>query len=346
MKKIKAGVLGATGMVGQRFVQLLDGHPWFKLRELCASERSAGKSYNEALSGRWKIGEKVPGGVKDITVKECSPKDADCKIVFSALDSSVAGPIEEEFARAGFAVCSNSRNHRFDPDVPLLVPEVNHQHAQAVKSQKYGDGFIVTNPNCSTAGLVLPLKALMDAFGLGKVLVTTMQALSGAGFKGFELDIGDNVLPFISGEEGKVETEPLKILGDFRNGKFVNADIKFSAQCNRVNVIDGHLEAVNVKLSRKPAADELLEALRNFNSLKGMKLPSAPDPPIIVKEEEDRPQPKYDRNAGNGMAVTVGRIRDCPILDYKFLVLSHNTIRGAAGGSILNAELLVKNGLV
>ena len=280
-----------------------------------------------------------------MTVSECRP-GIDCELVFSALDSSVAGPIEEEFAKAGTAVSSNSRNHRFDSDVPLLVPEVNPGHIDAVKTQKYGGGFIVTNPNCSTSGLVLPLKALMDSFGIEQVFVTTMQALSGAGFRGFELDMQDNVIPFISGEEGKMETEPLKILGAFDGGRFVNADMMLSAQCTRVNVVDGHTEAVSVKLRRKPSADELATVLRGFNPLKGMKLPSAPDPPILVASEEDRPQPKRDREAGRGMAVTVGRIRQCPILDYKFVLLSHNTVRGAAGGSILNAELLAKKGFV
>ncbi len=345
MKKRKVGVLGATGMVGQRFIQLLERHPWFDVTELAASRRSAGKRYDEALAGRWKIGGDVPSSVKDLIVKGCKP-GLDCDIVFSALDSSVAGPIEEDFARAGYAVCSNSRNHRTDPDVPILVPEVNHDHASIVKSQKYGRGFITTNPNCSTAGLVLPLKALIDSFGVEKVLVTTMQALSGAGFNGFSLDIEDNVIPFISGEEGKMESEPLKILGSIKDGTFVNSHIKLSANCNRVNVIDGHLEAVNVRLSAKTDLDGVISAFRDFNPLKGLGLPNAPDPPIIVTDKEDRPQPKYDRSAGNGMAVTVGRVRECPIMGYKFLVLSHNTIRGAAGGSILNAELLVKKGLV
>ncbi len=343
MKTIKVGVLGATGMVGQRFVQLLENHPWFKLTELCASERSAGKSYEEALGDRWKIGGTVPSCANDAVVKKPEP-GIDCDLVFSALDSSVAGPIEESFAKSGYVVCSNSRNHRFDPDVPLLVPEVNHGHMEAVKAQNYGDGFIAANPNCSTTGMVIPLKALNDAFGVSNVFVTTMQALSGAGFNGFGLDIEDNVLPLISGEEEKMESEPLKILGKFNGRSFVNADMKFSAQCNRVNVIDGHMEALNVKLSEKTGTEDFVSALGNFNPLKGLNLPSAPDPPIIIAEDEDRPQPKYDRNSGNGMAVTVGRIRECPILDYKFLVLSHNTVRGAAGGSILNAEFIAKKG--
>jgi len=345
MKKVKVGVLGATGMVGQRFIQLLENHPWFEVTELAASGRSAGRSYPDAVGGRWKIGGKIPDFAKDMTVKECRP-GLDCRIVFSALDSDVAGPIEQEFARKGYVVCSNAKNHRMEPDVPLLVPEVNPDHIGAVKGQRFGDGFIVTNPNCTTIGLVIPLKPLQDSFGLKKVFVTTMQALSGAGFRGFELDIQDNVIPYIDGEEPKVESEPLKILGGFRSGKFTDADMKISSHCNRVNVVDGHLETVNVELEQKPDIDEFTEALRKFNPLKGLKLPSAPDPPIVIRKEDDRPQPKYDRNEGHGMAAVVGRIRKCPILDYRFIVLSHNTIRGAAGASILNAELLLKKGYV
>lgn len=352
MRKIKVGILGATGMVGQRFIQLLAKHPWFDVTELAASERSAGKPYSEAVGDRWKIGGEIPGFARDMMVKQCKP-GLDCDIVFSALDSSVAGPIEEELARDGYPVCSNSKNHRMDPDVPLLVPEINHDHLEAIKGQKFGDGFIVTNPNCSTIGLVIPLKPLMDSFGLKKVFATTMQALSGAGFKGFDLDIQDNVLPYIGGEEEKVELEPLKIMGRFENGRFVDAELNISAQCNRVNVMDGHLETVNVELAKKAGIDEVIDSFKGFNPLEGLGLPSAPNPPIIVKEEEDRPQPKYDRDAGEGiselargMAVTVGRVRECRVLDYKFLLLSHNTIRGAAGASILNAELLMKKSII
>jgi aspartate-semialdehyde dehydrogenase len=346
MRKLRAGVLGATGMVGQRFVQMLERHPWFTLTEVAASGRSAGRTYLDAVSGR-RIA--YDSGIADgLTVKECKP-NLDCDVVFSALDASVAGPIEEEFARAGYAVFSNSRNHRMDPFVPLLVPEVNASHADAVKLQdrgKNGKGFIVTNPNCSAAGLVIPLKALMDAYGLEKVMVTTMQALSGAGFSGASIDISDNVIPFIQGEEGKLESEPRKMLGSFDGKAFSNANITVSAQCSRVNVSDGHTEAVSVSLRDKPSMAEVTKALRKFNPLRGMDFPSAPNPPIIVRMEEDRPQPKHDRDAGKGMAVTVGRIRECPILGYKFFVLSHNTIRGAACGSILNAELMMKKGLI
>ncbi|MBI2653844.1 aspartate-semialdehyde dehydrogenase [Candidatus Woesearchaeota archaeon] len=347
MNKIKVGILGATGMVGQRFIDLLQSHPWFEIAELAASEKSAGKTYEEAMEGRWKVSAEIPNKVRKMKVKECKP-NLDCRIIFSALDSSVAGPIEEEFAKNGYVVSSNSRNHRMDNDVPLLIPEVNPEHLSIIKKQKqrFGKGFIVTNPNCSAMGLVMALKPLQDAFGLKKVFVTTMQAVSGAGYPGVaSLDVLDNVVPYIGGEEEKMESESLKLLGNVKNDKFVYADIKVSAQCNRVNVKDGHLEAVNVELGRKATLDEIKNAFKNFNPLKKLNLPSAPNPPIIVREEIDRPQPKYDRDLGNGMAVAVGRIRKCNILDYRFLVLSHNTIRGAAGAAILNAELMKVKGV-
>lgn len=335
-------------MVGQRFVELLQNHPWFELAELAASEKSANKSYEEVMEGRWKVSSDIPRKARKIVVKECKP-NLDCKIVFSALDSSVAGLIEEEFAKSGYIVSSNSKNHRMDEDVPLLIPEVNAEHLSIVKQQKkrFGGGFIVTNPNCSAIGLVIALKPLQDAFGLKKVFVTTMQALSGAGYPGVaSLDILDNVVPYIGEEEEKMQTESLKLLGKVENNKFKFADLKITAQCNRVNVKDGHLEAVNVELGRKAEIEDVKKTFLNFNPLKGMILPSAPNPPIIVREEINRPQPKYDRDAGNGMAVSVGRIRKCNILDYKFLVLSHNTIRGAAGAAILNAELMKAKGII
>lgn len=346
MPKIKVGILGATGMVGQRFIELLQNHPWFELKELAASEKSAGKTYEETMQGRWRVSAQIPQSVRKIKVKECKP-NLDCKLVFSALDSSVAGTIEESFAKNNFIVSSNSKNHRMDNDVPLLIPEVNPEHLSIITKQKnrFGKGFIVTNPNCSAAGLVVALKPLHDAFGLKKVFVTTMQALSGAGYPGVaSLDILDNVVPYIGGEEEKIETETLKLLGTIKNDKFSFAEIKISAQCNRVNVKDGHLEAVNVGLNKNAELEEVKDAFKKFNPLKRLNLPSAPNSPIIVREEIDRPQPKYDRDLGNGMAITVGRIRECSILDYKFLVLSHNTIRGAAGAAILNAELMKVKG--
>ncbi|MBE9522161.1 MAG: aspartate-semialdehyde dehydrogenase [Proteobacteria bacterium] len=349
MEKIKVGILGATGMVGQRFIQLLEDHPWFEISELAASERSAGKPYGEAVSGRWKLETTIPDKTASMMVKECKP-GLDCKIVFSALDASIAGSVEEDFAKAGYVVSSNSRNHRMDEDVPLLIPEVNAEHTAMIENQreKYnGKGYIVTNPNCSTIGLVLALAPLHKKYDIKKLIVTTLQALSGAGFPGVpSLDILDNVIPFIGGEEGKMESESLKLLGTLKGGKFVYADIKISASCNRVSVKDGHLECVSIAMDKKPSIDEIILALKEFNPLKDLNLPSSPPQPIIVKEEENRPQPKYDRDLGKGMSSIVGRIRECPVLDYKFLILSHNTIRGAAGAAILNAEYLKVKGLL
>jgi len=349
MEKIKVGILGATGMVGQRFIQSLEDHPWFEISELAASERSAGKPYEEAVSGRWKLETLIPAKTASIGVKECIP-DLDCKMVFSALDADIAGPIEKAFAKAGYIVSSNSRNHRMDDDVPLLIPEVNADHTAIIEQQrkKYnGKGYIVTNPNCSTIGLVLAVAPLHKKYGIKKLVVTTLQALSGAGFPGVpSLDILDNVIPFIGGEEEKMESESLKLLGTLEGGKFVYADIKMSASCNRVHVKDGHLECVSVEMEKKPSKEELIHTLKEFNPLKDLNLPSSPPQPIIVKEEENRPQPKYDRDLGKGMASIVGRVRECPVFDYKFLILSHNTIRGAAGAAILNAEYLKVKGLL
>jgi aspartate-semialdehyde dehydrogenase len=349
MARIKVGVLGATGMVGQRFIQLLEGHPWFEVAEVAASERSAGRTYAEVMQGRWKVEGAIPPRLAQLTVKECVPT-LDCRLCFSALDSSVAGPVEEEFAQAGYAVSSNSKNHRMDSDVPLLIPEVNADHLDIIPSQKdrWGsDGYIITNPNCAAIGLVMPLGPLHKRFGVDKVIVTTMQGLSGAGYPGVaSLDIIDNVVPFIGGEEPKVESEPLKILGSLNGDQFVPADLTISASCTRVHVQDGHLESVSVGLKQKASADDLIATWTEFDPLGGQELPSAPSPPIIYRREDDRPQPRRDRGEGNGMACVVGRLRKCSILDYKFFVLSHNTIRGAAGAAILNAEYLYKKGLL
>jgi aspartate-semialdehyde dehydrogenase len=349
MARIKVGILGATGMVGQRFIQLLEGHPWFEVTEVAASERSAGRTYAEVMQGRWKVEGDIPPRVARLRVKKCVP-NLDCRLVFSALDSSVAGPVEEEFAQAGYVVSSNSRNHRMDPDVPLLIPEVNADHLDIIPSQKdrWGsDGYIITNPNCAAIGLVMALGPLHKRFGLDKVIVTTMQGLSGAGYPGVaSLDIIDNVVPFIGGEEPKVESEPLKIMGSLNGDQFAPADLTVSASCTRVHVQDGHLESVSVGLKQKASADDLIATWEAFDPLGGQELPSAPSPPIIYRTEDDRPQPRRDRGAGNGMACVVGRLRKCSILDYKFFVLSHNTIRGAAGAAILNAEYLYKKGLL
>ena len=349
MEKIKVGILGATGMVGQRFIQLLENHPWFEIGDLAASERSAGKPYEEAVSGRWKLETPIPEKTASMVVKECTP-NLDCKVVFSALDASFAGPVEEDFAKAGYVVSSNSRNHRMVDDVPLLIPEVNAEHTAIIEQQKKrfnNKGYIVTNPNCSTIGLVLALAPLHKKYSIKKMVVTTLQALSGAGFPGVpSLDILDNVIPFIGGEEAKMESETLKLLGTLEGGKFVFADIAVSASCNRVNVKDGHLECVSIKLEKKPSRDELTRTLQSFNPLKELNLPSSPPQPILVKEEDSRPQPKYDRDLGKGMASIVGRIRECPVLDYKLVILSHNTVRGAAGAAILNAEYLKVKGFL
>lgn len=319
-RRYKVGILGATGAVGQRFVQLLEGHPLFEVAKLGASERSAGKSYEEAVT--WRMTTDLPGDVAGLPVMLCEPEHFEgVDLVFSGLDSSVAGEVESAFEISGFSVISNSKNHRMDEGVPLLVADVNPEQADLVKGKK---GFIVTNPNCSTVGLVTALKPLLP-LGVEKVMVTTMQATSGAGFPGGEpLDITGNVIPYIDDEEPKLEEEPEKILGE----KFV-----ISATCNRVPVQDGHLEVVSVKFKEKPSLEAVKEAFEGFG-------------PVIYTEESDRPQPLLDRDAEKGMAVTVGRLRECPVLDYKFHLLVHNTIRGAAGIAILNAELLVKKDLI
>jgi aspartate-semialdehyde dehydrogenase len=348
-RKIRAGVLGATGIVGQRLVSLLADHPWFELTEVAASERSSGKTYAEAA--RWHLDAPIPGTARDLIVKGLDPS-LDCDFVFSALDSSVAGAAEEEFARAGYPVVSNSRNHRTAPDVPLLIPEVNAAHLDAIprqqKNRGYDTGFIVTNPNCSTAGLVLVLKPLADAFGLEKVFVVTLQAISGAGYPGVaSLDIQGNVVPFISGEEQKMESEPQKLLGKWDGARFVDAGLGLSAHCNRVPVVDGHLECVSVGLKKIASLDEVREALRTFEiDAELASLPTAIRNPIVVLEEENRPQPRRDVNAGNGMAAVVGRVRECPLLDVKLTLLSHNLVRGAAGAALLNAELLAARGFL
>ena len=348
-QKFRAGILGATGTVGQRLVQLLDGHPWFELTEVAASERSSGKQYSEAV--KWHLDTPIPAGAAGLVVKDLGPT-LDCDFVFSALDSSVAGPAEEEFARAGYPVVSNSKNHRMSPDVPLLIPEVNAAHLDAIPAQQknrgYGCGFIVTNPNCSTAGLVLVLKPLADEFGLEKMFVVTMQAVSGAGYPGVpSLDILGNVVPFISGEEEKMEEEPQKLLGRWDGSRFIEAGLGISAHCNRVPVENGHLECLSVSLKKIATLREVREALRNFTvSDELAALPTAVKNPVVVLDEENRPQPRRDVNAGNGMAAVVGRVRECPLLDVKLTLLSHNLLRGAAGAALLNAELLASRGFL
>ncbi len=341
--KLKVGILGATGMVGQKFIELLSEHPWFEITSLAASERRIGKKYGEEV--RWIVSQDVPKEVRDLELLPMDPKKFDADIVFSALPSDVAREVEKKFAEAGFVVASNASAYRMEEDVPLIIPEINAEHLALIDVQKKNrgwDGFIVTNPNCTTIILTLTLKPLMD-LGLREVNVATMQALSGAGYPGVaSLDITDNIIPFIKGEEEKVESEPLKILGKLEGNRIRFADLKISASCHRVPVIDGHTEAVFAKFDRKVTVEEVREA---FESFKPLDLPSSPEKLIIVRDEEDRPQPRLDRNAGRGMSVVVGRIRE-DASGIKYVVLGHNTVRGAAGASILNAELLVKEKII
>ena len=348
--KRKVAILGATGAVGQRFIQLLQGHPWFKIEVLAASERSAGKKYNDACN--WVMESNLPKEIAEMTVADATvqavEKAGDVDIVFSSLPGELAGPVEAEFA-ALYPVFSKASAHRMEKDVPLLIPEVNPEHLALVpiqKKQRGWKGFITTDPNCSTIQLAITLKPLMS-FGLSQVMVTTMQALSGAGYPGVpSLDIIDNVVPFISKEEEKMECENLKILGAF-NGKTVqDADFVISASCNRVHVKDGHLESVFVKLDSNPSLEEVEEAFRKFRGEpQRLKLPSAPENPIVVRKEQNRPQPRFDRDEGKGMSVVVGRLRKDPIMTMKYMCLGHNTIRGGAGAGILSAELMVAKGL-
>ncbi|HEV3220110.1 MAG TPA: aspartate-semialdehyde dehydrogenase [Candidatus Acidoferrales bacterium] len=349
MNSFRVGVLGATGTVGQQIIHRLRAHPWFCVTALAASGRSAGKCYADAAP--WRIPESLPREIGALPVRSLDD-ELDCDFIFSALDSSVAGDAEENFARRGYAVISNSSNHRMDVDVPLIVPEVNPDHVALVEAQRarrgYTSGFIVTNPNCSAAGLVIALKPIDDAFGVEAVSVVTMQALSGAGYPGVaSLDAADNVIPFISAEEEKLESEPRKILGTLRGNSIAPAEIRISAQCHRVPVSHGHLEAVSLKLRTKASPEDIAAVLREFRGEpQRLEPPSAPAHPIEVREEPDRPQPRLDRDAGNGMTVVVGRVRRCPVFDIRFVLLSHNLVRGAAGAAILNAEFLTCAGAI
>lgn len=342
----RVGILGATGAVGQTFVQLLANHPWFKVTALAASKRSAGRPYREAVN--WVGASSIPKAIAGLEVEETKP-ELDCDFVFSGLSSSVAGTVERAFAEAGYPVISNAKNYRMHENVPLLIPEVNPDHAARIEAQDWGsDGYIVTNPNCSTVGLVCALRPLVDAFGVSTVQVTTLQAVSGAGYPGVaSLDILGNVVPYIGGEEEKMATEPRKLLGTLTDESITPADITISAQCNRVPVRDGHLECVSVKFDQPVSPDEVREALRDFRSpLETLELPSAPDKFLHVFDEDDRPQPQRNVRLGEGMTVSVGRIRSCEVLDVKFVTLVHNTVRGAAGGAVLNAELLAHQGYI
>src|ERR1051325_200192 len=348
-KKLRVGILGATGTVGQRFIQLLEYHPQFEVTALAASDRSHGKAYSAACT--WRLPGEMPRNVRDLRVHLPQPP-LYCDMVFSSLPADIARPTEDEFARAGYPVISNSSAYRMMEDVPLLIPEVNHEHLSLLDTQQqnrnYKGGFIVTNPNCSTIALVMALAPLHARFGIASVIATTLQAISGAGYPGVaSLDIADNVIPFIQGEEEKIQVETVKILGKVTAGSIQNAEMLTSAQCHRVNVVDGHLVAVRVKFVRSVQLDEVREVLSSFTSLpQELRLHSAPERPIIVRDEPDRPQPRLDRDAGNGMSITVGRIAHDRVLDYRFVALGHNTIRGAAGAAILNAELLLAKGIL
>ena len=350
MRKIKTAILGATGIVGQRMIQMLDHHPWFEVASLAASDNSAGKPYGDAAN--WQLETPIPNRLADMIVETCCP-GLDCDFVLSGLPSAIARTAEVDFAEAGYPVISNASAFRMEPDVPLMVPEVNAAHTEALETQRQrfgGKGFIVTNPNCSTIGLVIPMVALDRAFGLEALHVVTMQALSGAGYPGVSsMDAVDNVLPdILGGEEAeKIETEPLKIMGAWKDGQFRHRELPISAMTHRVNVRDGHLEACAVKLKTAASSEGLEEVFANFTSdIDELQLPSAPRRVMIVETRSDRPQPRLDRDREGGMAVIVGPVSECPVLDYRFRLLSHNTRRGAAGAAILNAELLYRRGLI
>jgi aspartate-semialdehyde dehydrogenase len=349
MERRSVGILGATGMVGQRFIQLLSNHPWFEIAWLAASDRSSGKTYAEAC--KWKLETPLPKRIAAMTLQPNVPEGSAIelpKIIFAAMDADIARELEPKFAAAGCAVISNSSAFRMVADVPLVVPEVNADHLPLIEAQtwrKQSGGYIVTNPNCSAIGLVLALKPLEERFGIESLFVSTMQAVSGAGYPGVaSLDILGNVVPFIKNEEEKLQEEVGKLLGQW-NGKGIDLlDAKVSAHCNRVAVEDGHTECVSIEFKKKATREEIIAAWNEFQPLQGLHLPSAPDQPVEYDSSVDRPQPRLDRMRGNGMAATVGRLRECNLLDWKFVVLSHNTIRGAAGAALLNAEVLAMLG--
>jgi aspartate-semialdehyde dehydrogenase len=345
--KIEVGILGATGMVGQQLVQFLQNHPWFEVKWLSASDRSAGKKYREATN--WRLGGVMPESVADLTVEECKPNHAP-HLVFSATDASVATEVERAFAEAGHVVVSNSRNYRMEPDVPLLVPEINPGHLKLIPYQRCKRrwrGQIVTNPNCSTVVLTMGL-APLKPLGITRVVATTLQAISGAGYPGVPaMDIAANVIPFIRDEEEKLQQETQKILGECTGEKIQPLGAVVSAHCNRVPVVHGHTVTVSVELSGRPSQPDLLAAMQKFvGAPQERQLPSAPSRPLIYMAECDRPQPRRDAERERGMAVFVGRLRRCPALDYKFVATGHNTIRGAAGAAVLNAELMYSEGLL
>jgi aspartate-semialdehyde dehydrogenase len=359
-KKIQVGVLGATGMVGQKYLTLLQNHPWFEVVYLAASPNSAGKTYQEAISGRWHMRENLPAKFAKIMVEDASQVDkalGKCQLVFSAVEMDKASilAVEAEYAAKGFAVVSNNSAYRYTDDVPVMIPEINPEHLDILPAQQkqrgWNKGFLVVKPNCSIQSFMIPVYALIKAgYKIDKMIVTTLQALSGAGYPGpAAIDLVDNIIPYIGGEEEKSEVEPRKIFGTIKNGKIVsNEELKISAHCNRVPVTDGHTACVSLQFAgKKPEMPEMIKIWKEFKALpQELKLPTAPDPVIVYRDENERPQPQKDRDAGGAMAVTVGRLRKCNVFDYRFTGLHHNTVRGAAGGSILTAELLVAKGLV
>jgi aspartate-semialdehyde dehydrogenase len=346
------GILGATGMVGQRYIQLLERHPWFQITWLAASDRSSGKTYGEAA--KWRLDTPLPERIAKMIVSPAEPSAAANegqpapKIIFSSIDAPIARELEPRFAAAGCAVISNSSAFRMAPNVPLVLPEVNADHLHLIEEQpwrKQSGGYIVTNSNCTAMGVVLALKPIEDRFGIEQIFAATMQAVSGAGYPGVaSMDILDNVVPYIASEEEKMEAETLKLLGKLDGHAVIPLAARISASCNRVPVVDGHTVSLSIKLRKPATREEILAAWAEFRPLTGQQLPTAPEQPVQWAPQEDRPQPRLDRNRGNGMAVTVGRLRPCGVLDWKFTVLSHNTIRGAAGATILNAELLASLG--
>lgn len=348
-QKLPIGILGATGMVGQRYIQLLENHPWFEIAWLAASDRSSGKKYGEAA--KWRLDTPLPRRIAEMTVSPAEPTGAP-KIIFASVDAAIAREMEPAFANAGCAVLSNSSAFRMAPNVPLVIPEVNADHLEMIEEQpsrRESGGYMVTNPNCSTIGLVMALKPIEERFGIEQIFVSTMQAVSGAGYPGVaSMDILDNVVPYIGSEEEKMESETLKLLGKVESGIAGHAvkplAARMTAHCNRVPVVDGHTECVSIKLSRTATREQILAAWNEFRPLAGRDLPFAPEQPVEWCDLADRPQPRLDRNRGHGMAVTVGRLRPCNLLDWKFVLLSHNTVRGAAGATILNAELLASMG--
>jgi aspartate-semialdehyde dehydrogenase len=346
MKKIPVGILGATGVVGQRFIQMLENHPWFEVAWLAASDRSEGKVYAEAA--RWRLKTQIPAAVAKMQVSPATPEGAP-KVIFAALDSGIAAELEPRFADAGCAVVSNSSALRMQEDVPLVIPEVNAGHIKLIDIQgwrKKSGGYVVTNPNCSAIGLVLALAPLHQRFGLETVMAVTMQAISGAGYPGVaSLDILGNVIPFIKNEEEKMEEETKKLLGQVNGSKVIPGGFAMSAQCNRVAVEDGHTESISIRLKKKAKPEEIIESWKAYRAEpQELKLPSAPERPVVYLDANDRPQPRFDIDMGAGMTTVVGRLRPCSVLDWKFTVLSHNTIRGAAGAALLNAELLKAKG--